>query len=191
MSQAPYRKAPPNRWIIIWLMVLTVGLFISIAGNAALVQAANDPPVKVYQARSDDVGAIWGTNSGTTISSQSYTSVIEVPTSNLSFNHPHVCTAIASVGADYTDGGGTYTVGLGIDNNNAIFTNTKREFEFTNNADNDPNFMEVTTLLTSPNISGTRTFKLMAKKNNAASANLTIGKASMTVFCFKKVIGTP
>ncbi|HZQ06463.1 MAG TPA: hypothetical protein VFD70_07765 [Anaerolineae bacterium] len=45
-----------NKHIVIWNIMLTIALVISFAANAAWVQAAADPPVKVFTASLNDAG---------------------------------------------------------------------------------------------------------------------------------------
>lgn len=188
MSQLPAGSTRPNKWIIAWLVALTFALFISLAGNAAWVQSANDPPVKVFQTSLDDVGAMAGESNGATVTSTTYTSVVQVISSQLSSNHPHACVAVGSVGVD-NNGSGLYTIALGLDGSAAI-GNTKREFELTNNADSDENFVEATTIHSFFAVSGAHSFHLLARKNSAGSAAMKIDEATLVVMCFKKIIGS-
>ena len=173
--------------LVAWNVVLTVLLLISFAGNAALIQAANDPPVRVYTATLDDVGADSGLTSGTTVSSTGYTPIASVVTNALSINHQHNCMVIGSVGADFS-GNGKYSIGIGYDASTSLLSNSKREFEFLDTAGNDYQFLEATTLHNVSSVAGSHTFYLLAKKNNSGSADLVVDEARILVMCFKKTI---
>ncbi len=181
------------RIVIVWNIVLGALLLISLAANAVYVQAANDPPVHVFTASMDDVGAAGsGTIVDRDVTSTAYFTLAQIGTSALSANHSHVCVDTASANAEYLEGSGEYVFGVNVNDSTTIHGNSPRTIEmFDNNGINDDSFEEVTTTWAFENISGPNTFTSSARKASAADGDLRIDAAAMTVICLKKHLVPP
>lgn len=170
------------KFLVLWNVVLTVLFTVSLGANALWVQAANDPPVRVFHAALDDTGLDWSNAAFKNISSTTFTQVAGLP-ATLSTNHFHYCIVNASVGANW-NGQGRYTIGIGYDNNTTILPYSKRQFEFVDQVGiNNEDFMEVSTLAGVSASPGNHTFYLLAKKNADNSSYLVIERAVITVTC--------
>lgn len=176
-----------NKWIVRWNIVLTVLMLASLGMNAAWVQAANDPPVRVYTATLQDNG---GDGSATTvddsITGTTPDTLVSVATANLSAAHNHICLVTASAEANW-GGNGSYIFGLSMDGG-AVVAESERRIEFVDTADNDSTWTEVSTTYAFTNVSGSHTFYFSARKNAAGNANMTVTASSMTLVCVKKVL---
>ncbi len=177
------------KWIVIWNVSLTILLLASLAGNAAWVQAANDPPIRAYTANLEDVGG-----DGTSVTTDDIIStttpdvLVGVTTTNLSVNHPHICIVTASAGAVHL-GDGTYTFGLSQDEILSTVAASDRIIELFDNAGiNDDSYEEVSTTYAFTGVSGEHTFYFSARKRNAGDGDILVSASSITVVCMKKVL---
>src|SRR5581483_6836573 len=89
-----------------WYLVLSLLLFVSLGANAAWVQAASDPPIRVYTATADDAGAGGSSlNDAIIISPADFDpplTLLSVTTSHLSNDHGHTCLVTASARVQQT-----------------------------------------------------------------------------------------
>lgn len=172
------------RMLVTWNVVLTVVLLASLGANAALVNAAADPPVKVFTAQIEHDGLDWGNGAFKNISSTDYSPVAAVPI-NLGTDHFHHCIAVGSMGTDW-NGQGRYTIGVGYDTSANIEPYSKREFEFIDQVNiNHEDFQEVSTVVGRQFSGGSHTAYLLAKKNNPGSSYLVVERAVLAVICMK------
>lgn len=186
-------NAQPNKWIVRWNIALTVLLLATLAISANWVQAANDPPVRVFTANTDDVGGGgFYVTSNKVIDSANFEELVSVHASNLSAVHSHVCIVTGSAQAARTsDASGLYLFALNMDRNDAPAQGSGRFVQFLATPDDDKTQEAVSTVRYFSNVSGGHTFYLIARKNNGASGNMTVTSASIVVACFKKELKLP
>lgn len=187
VSSNPAPKRSLTKLLVLWNVALSVLVLVGMALYASAAQAANDPPVRVYSANSDDVGG--GGTGGTadnTIDGTAPDQLRIVTTSNLSANHPHVCIVTASASAKYA-GNGTYIFGLSMDNAGATVSSSDRRIEmFDNGGINDDSYEEVSTVYVFNDVMGSHDFRFSARKSAAGNGSLVVDASSMSVVCLKK-----
>lgn len=182
-----FARAP--KWLIVWNVVLTVLLVAALATNVVLVQAGNDPPVRVYTASLDDIGGDF--SSRTTdldITSTTPQTLNSVVTANLSAAHPHICvvTASATINKNTSQDSGLDIFGLSMDSTNTTEASSDRVSLL---IDGEPQTYEtVSTVQGFDNVSGSHTFRFSARKFSNAWHTNTVTASTMTVVCVKKQI---
>ena len=86
----PSPKRSLTKVLVMWNVALSVLVLVGMALYASAAQAANDPPVRVYSANLDDVGADGdATVTNKTVNSTSYTELRKITTERLGAAHPH------------------------------------------------------------------------------------------------------
>lgn len=180
--------------ILLWNAALTVLLLASLLTNAVLVQAANDPPVKVFTASLDHASsANWaGTTANTAITSTATWAQILTLNVNLSGQtHNHQCAVISSLEViNPTAAPGshhTYEFGVSLNNTSATgYSATNRTIDFPDTPDWDSERAEVSTARLFPNlVPGNYTIRLLGRKVFASTGDTNVDDASIVVFCFK------
>ncbi|MBI4673181.1 MAG: hypothetical protein HY741_16120 [Chloroflexi bacterium] len=187
------RLVRTNRLLTLWLAVVTVLLLLSLGMNAAWVQAANDPPVRVFTATLEDVGgghAQGNYNPPLVISSESTATILAEKTVTLSTNHVHTCLVTASAEIDRSqDANALLQFTLTMDSTNGVANKpAHRRVEFDTYASDREDYEEVTTMLGFDNVSGTHTFRFLGRRNVGVSASANVSAASMVIACFKKLL---
>src|ERR1700682_1845024 len=100
--------------LLIWNAALTVLLLASFALNVNWVQAANDPPVKVFSAHADTNGGDYNSStSGVRLNSNTPVNLLST-TVTLSESKPSTCLVTASLIANAAGHGSTHNVGLSL-----------------------------------------------------------------------------
>ncbi|MBI4673612.1 MAG: hypothetical protein HY741_18330 [Chloroflexi bacterium] len=185
-----------NKLTTLWLAVLTVLLLASLGMNAAWVQAANDPPVKMYTARvAHDAG--WGdatTNNKSVDSAVNWTVLLSVPVNFTGTRHVHHCAVTASSDVQNSDGEGgasqnRYLFDMTMDNlSGANDGSSTRTVELNDSSGvDDPNVMQVGSTRMFGSVSaGAHTFRWLAKKEAAGVTNTNVLDSSMIVICVKE-----
>lgn len=162
------------RLILVWNAALTVLLLVSLAVNGSLVQAAADPPVKVFTANMDTIGA--DSNSkldGVSLNSASYVNLLST---KVVLTSASTCIAVASTYANAAGNASTHHIGFGLDTTSSITPGSDRQIYFPNTV----GAQEVTTVYGYNNLNGTHTIYLLGTGTPA----MTIGIRSMAVMCF-------
>lgn len=162
------------RIVLLWNVVLTALLLVSLAGNALWAQAAADPPIQVAYAQLQDVGGDYGTGtSPVSINSNNY-AAIATASLTMGAGHSHVCFATGS--AYFAGASSFHTVGIALDDVASPPAASLRS------VDTSASSQEVTTVQGFNGLSGTHTFYLVAKGTPAVSA---YGRG-LIVICMKK-----
>jgi len=164
------------RLVLIWNAILTALLLLSLAGNAMWVQAANDPPIQVAYAQSDDVGGGFGTNTTTVvINSNTYT---RVATAKLTMSdaHSHICFVTASA---FTGGAAAsyHDFAIAMDTPEQPVVASRRQV-YTEGA----MLNEVSTIQAFTGLTGAHNFYLVARGTPATS----VFNRGLIVVCLKK-----
>ncbi len=171
-------------------IVLSVLLLISLGANVAWVQAAADPPVRVYTGTLDDAGGGGSSREGDFLILPEHTRerprrLLSVTTSHLG-EHGHTClvTASAQVSKPANTSSGTVMLGFSLGGEPGIRGGTERMAHLVQTSDENETVEEVTT---------TFAFRIKSKvigyaqiRFNAAYDSggvLTVSKPSMTVVC--------
>lgn len=165
----------PIRLLVIWNVVLSVLLLLSLGVNAVWVQAANDPPVQVVTVNSDDIGGDHSQSTTQKLINGSSTVTLLTATVSLSTAHTHTCLVTASADTNATNHASTHNLWLNMDST-SFFAGSQREVYFTG-ADNQ----EVTSLYAWDNLSGSHTFYFAG----SGSPQMAVNARSMTIACFK------
>lgn len=191
--QVLQRLVRMNRLLTIWLAVVTVLLLLSLGMNAAWVQAANDPPVHVFTANSQDLGGGHAQNNynpALTISSDSVATVLAQKTITLSAAHTHTCLVMASAEVDRSqDANAILQFTLTMDSTSGVANKAAhRRVEFNPYATDQEDYKEVSTALGFDNVSGSHTFYFLGRRNTGVSASANVSAASMIIACFRKVL---
>jgi hypothetical protein len=175
------------RRLKVWNIVLTAVLLLSLAANAAWVQAAADPPVRVYTATLDDSGG-GGSSINTaqpidpTATRESPQTLASVITSHLSRDHKHICLVTASALATkpVSPSNAFVNVALRWSRRNTVIVANERVVELKETPDDDPRSIEVST---------TYAFKHVRRNQGihfvAWGDDIVVTKASMTVVCLR------
>lgn len=192
-SQILQRLVRMNRLLTIWLAVVTVLLLLSLGMNAAMAQAANDPPVRVFTATSADLGGGHAQNNYNpplTIASESTATILAAKRVTLSAAHPHTCLVIASAEIDRSqDANAILQFTLTMDSTNGVANKpAHRRVEFDTYASDKEDYEEVSTALGFDNLTGTHTFYFLGRRNTGTSASANVSAASMVIACFKKML---
>jgi hypothetical protein len=176
------------KWIIVWNLVVTVLLLVTLAARAGLAEAAKEPPVQVFNSSlAVNGGATDQHTAEVPIQQTSYTPLAQV-TVNLPQDKPHMCVANASAGAAHESGNGLYLVNL--KRNGATLSVANRRFELIDNPGvKEPTYKEVSTLGAWTELTGANTITFSARKNSAADPDMTVVAASLNVYCVKKILG--
>ena len=191
--QTIQRLVRMNRLLMIWLAVVTVLLLVSLGMNAAMAQAANDPPVHFFSATSEDLGGGHAQNNYNpplVISNESTATVLAEKTVMLSANHTHTCLVMASAEIDRSqDANALLQFTLTMDSMNGVANKpAHRRVEFDAYASDKEDYEEVTTMLGFDNVTGTHTFRFLGRRNMGVSAPANVSAASMMIACFKKLL---
>lgn len=182
-----------NRFLMLWLAVVTVLLLVSLGMNAAWVQAANDPPVHFFAATSEDLGGGHAQNSyipPLTIASESTATVLAQKRVTLSTAHTHTCLVFASAEIDRSQNANAILqFTLTMDSTNGVANKpAHRRVEFDTYASDKEDYEEVSTAFGFDNVTGTHTFYFLGRRNTGVSASANVSAASMMIACFKKVL---
>ncbi len=171
-----------------WNVVLTILLIISLGANAAWVQAASDPPVRVYSVTTDDAGAGGHASASEFPITSAHTpetplTLITVPTSNLR-DHDHICLVTAS--AQVEQSGSTLNGGifLGLSRGNpprAILEATKRTVYIAGKSNDDADVEEATITFVFKRVRRHERINFAAYWGGLGA--LTVVRPSMTVVC--------
>jgi hypothetical protein len=187
-------KVPSIKILFTWNLVLTTLLLVMIGITAVSVQAANDPPVKVYSANLDHNSGTNGT--GTTvnkvINGTGWQTILSVPVDFTGQTHNHHCVVIGTANAVNPAGGGNtgfrYDFSTRLDGGGgsswALMT-----LELSDNpSHDDANFVPVTiSRLWTELEPGAHTLDFIAREQNAGNPNLTITNATVSALCFKRL----
>ena len=182
-----------NRLLTLWLAVVTVLLLLSLGMNVAWVQAAADPPVRVFTTTSEDLGgghAQSNYNPPLVIASESVATVLAEKTVTLSANHSHTCLVAASAEIDRSqDANALLQFTLTMDSLNGVANKpAHRRVEFDTYATDHEDYEEVSTMLGFDNLTGRHTFRFLGRRNVGVSASANVSAASMLIACFKKLL---
>lgn len=170
--------------LVTWNIVLTTVLFLSVFANASFIQAASDPPIKVFTASADDVGGGGGTGGAVTLDSTSNKTLATV-NANLSPNHNHICMVTGSA-AVVRYGAGTGYSQYNLQMDNAAVPNAARMTLGYFAGDPDAASKSITTNYGFYNVVGPHTFKFVGAKSAAGATNVSVNNSSMIVVCLKK-----
>lgn len=185
-----------TRWlkiVLIWNAVLTALLLASLLANANFALAANDPPVKVFTARSAHAGGLDGSGTTTNVSLNSDSTWAQLMTVDVNFGtqtHAHQCVAIASADV-FNPLSGTHNayyfdLTVGLPNGGSTDGPGTRSIDLVNSS-SAPTIQNVTTNRAFFNIqNGVHTVYFLGRKASG-SANATVGDSSMSVICMKAV----
>lgn len=193
-SQTLQRLVRANRLLTLWLTVITVLLLLSLGMNAAWVQAANDPPVRVFTTTLQDLGGGHAQNNyipALTIASESAPTVLAQKTITLSTAHRHTCLVTASAEIDRSQDANAllqFTLTMDDSTNGVANKPAHRRVEFDTYASDKEDYEEVSTAFGFDNVSGTHTFYFLGRRNTGASASANVSAASMMIACFRKVL---
>ncbi|MBI4672113.1 MAG: hypothetical protein HY741_10665 [Chloroflexi bacterium] len=177
-----------NKLFMLWNIVLGVALLLSLGVNAWWAQAANDPPVRIYNAAPEAGG---GTTASTTnapdiIGVDGLTDATTILTLNVkpSGTNQWTCLLFGNVQAHH-NGAGQYSIHLWKGNGRIV--DSIRSYEFTANADNDEGVIIASAMTIArkiPSNGATTTFKLAGNKNSAGTPNGLLGNGALTAICF-------
>jgi hypothetical protein len=187
-------KIPSIKILFTWNLVLTTLLLVMIGITAVSVQAANDPPVKVYSANFDHNSGTngTGTDADRVITGTAWQNVLSVGVDFTGQSHNHHCVVIGSANVvNPASGGHTgFRYDFSIRQDGGGVSNwSKMTMEFSDNpSHDDENYVPVTVHRLWTNVTpGAHTFDLVSRKQNAGNPNLTITNSTFSVLCFKKL----
>lgn len=175
--------------LVLWNISLSLLFVLSLAFNAVWVNAANDPPVRVFTANADDQGGDhnWNTEpTGLPIDNTVPVSLTRVRV-DLG-DHRHTCLVTGSASAVRTSGGGLWNYGLNMDTTATFKDGSARIIEFADFGTDTGGRWEVSTIGGWDGVSGKHTFHLLANKNSAADPESRAFNASIIVSCFRTKI---
>lgn len=181
------------RLVVIWNLVLTTLLIITLAFVAVSVQASNDPPVEVFTASLDHgVGAAGtGTTTDVHVAGTGYTTILSVPVDFTGQNHNHQCFVSGSANVENPATGGKtgFRYDFTTKMDTAVSSFAVMTLEMSDNpSHDDANFFPVTTTRIYTGVSAAaHTFSLVAREQSAANPDMTVTNATITVLCFKKL----
>ncbi|MCC7164611.1 MAG: hypothetical protein IT331_19105 [Anaerolineae bacterium] len=186
-------KTRTVRLLVTWNVVLTVLLLIALAFVAAGVQAASDPPVKIYSTSLDHGVAAdgAGTTADKSITSTSYQVILSKTVDFTGQSHLHQCMVLGSANVINPASGGTgYRYDFTMQIDSGITNWSKMTLELSDNGGiDDPNYWPVTTNRVWTNVSSApHTFSFVARKQAVGYPDLTVDNAHMTVICIKKLL---
>jgi hypothetical protein len=178
-----------------WHLLLSVLLLVSLGANASWVQAAADPPIRVYTASPDDAG-VGGSSSSTgvfvvttdhTVSSPLV--LLSITTSHLSRDHDHICavTASAKVGHTGNPEPGIIAIGLSRGEDIRQISVTERSAGLVLTDDDDVFYEELTTTFAFTGVRRDETIRFSARWDFGAG-DLAVTVPSMTVVCLRDSI---
>ncbi len=172
--------------LIAWNVALTLLVAGLVAANANLAQAANEPPIKVFDTAAALVGGAQGSGENINLNSTNNIELAHVAVT-LPDDKPHMCLAFASAKVEHQSGDGVYVFKLGRP---GIYHQPSfRRIEMINNPGiNDPNYKEVSTTAAWLGVTGTRTIAFYGAKANAGASDTKVTSASLSVICVKKVL---
>lgn len=192
----PYRLTSLERSLRLlktWNVVLTVLLLASLGANAAWLQAAADPPIRVFGASADDAGGGGSFAEGDMPVLSEYTlesplTLVSVNTSHLSRNHGHTClvTASAKVYHPTNPSSGIVIVGLSMGRSREIHPPTERWVHLVATPDDDQEMEEVTTTFAFTGVRRNQTIRFSAAYYSMGIQ--TVANPSMTVVCLRNPI---
>jgi hypothetical protein len=170
-----------------WNVVLTFLLLGMVAANANLAEAANDPPVRVFNSTHDlNGGAVDQNTNDVLVQTQSIAVLAEVMVT-LPVEKPHMCLATGSAEVEHQSGIGRYTLDLRL---GPAQEASLRRFELVNNAGvQDPKYKEVSTVGAWKDLTGAHTIRFVARNVGLSNPDFQVTNASLIVICVKKVLG--
>lgn len=179
--------------LVVWNIVLSTAFLLLVLGVAvSTVQAANDPPVKVYTAALEHGTGIAGAGKSldTTINSASYQTILSIPVNFTGQSHVHYCVALGSANVINPASGSTgHRYDFTVQGDATVSSYAMMTLEMSDNANaDDPNYVPVSTQRVFDSLSAApHTFYFVARKQAAGSPNMVVDNASFTVICFKKL----
>lgn len=179
--------------LVAWNIVLTTALVLVVLGVVvSSVQAANDPPVKVYTASLEHASGIVGTGRTTnvTIDSTVYQTILSLPVNFTGQTHLHYCVAMGSANVINPASSSTgHRYDFSVRGDATVSNYAMMTLEMSDNGGvDDPNFVPVSTQRVFDALSAApHTFYFVARKQAAGSPNMVVENASFTVICFKKL----
>jgi hypothetical protein len=180
-----------------WSVMLATLVLLSLGVNAAWVQAAADPPLRVYTATAQDNGG-GGTSFGAynqidpSATAESPLTLLSVTTSHLSRDHDHTCLVTASTGVT---GENTPTAeiaaavfGLSIGSDVRLVEATERSANLAEGQ--TKHWEEVTTTFAFTGVRRDETIRFSARWLSAEGSldSLSTIRPSMTVVCLRDSI---
>lgn len=170
--------------LVTWNIVLTTVLFLSVIANASFVQAAADPPVKVFTASAQDIRGGGNTGGVVNLDSTTQKTLVSV-NATLNPNHGHVCAVIGSaIVIRYGTGAGFSNYNIQMDND-APSTGSRMGLTFSG-SDPDAAQKSVTSNFSFANVQGNHTFKMIGAKSAAGGTNVSVNNSTLSVICLKK-----
>jgi hypothetical protein len=181
--------------VLLWNAALTAILLASLLVNANFALAANDPPVKVFTARSAHAGGLDGSGTTTNVSINSDASWTQLMTVDVNFgtqNHAHQCVAIASADVLNPFSGSAnqrnsyfFDLTVGLPNGGSTDGPGTRTVELINNSTYGNALENITTNRAFFNIqNGAHTIYFLGRKSTGAP-NANVADSSMSVICLK------
>jgi hypothetical protein len=180
--------------LVVWNIVLSTAFLLLVLGVAvSTVQAANDPPIKVYTASLEHGSGIVGAGriSDVTINSTLYQTILSIPVNFTGQSHVHYCVAMGSANVMNPASGGSTgnRYDFSVKGDAAVSNFAMMTLEMSDNYGvDDPNYVPVSTQRVFDSLSAApHTFYFVARKQAAGSPNMIVENASFTVICFKKL----
>ena len=191
-------KSRAVKLLVIWNVVLSTLVLILLGLYTSAAQAANDPPVQMYQAPQAEPAGGKGTTSTTPVDVQARDKWTLVQKLSVDFTGKlnHECVVIASTNASNAPGNSEdnkYEFILTLDDPNPIAdTATARTIDFDNGRTViDHNDMEVTASVLYHMTDEPHTFYWFAKKiseNAATPAKMTAVNNTLSALCVKQLL---
>lgn len=191
-------KSRTVKLLVVWNVILSTLVLVLLGLYASAAQAANDPPVRVYQAASAEPAGGKGTNSTTPVSVQAHDKWTLVQKLSVDFTGllNHECVVIASSNVSNAPGNSEdnkYEFILTLDDSNPkTDTATSRIIDFDNGRSViDHNDMEVTASILFHMTDEPHTFYWFAKKlstNGNPASTMSVANNTLSALCVRQLL---